>query len=764
MEGQEVLASLGASTVITEEEEEKPETVSPKFEAYDEEDCGYMVRILENEAFSMVVSAFRAQGMLSDYKKILLEHLKAALFISDERYLAEIRQAANDQTLSHIAQTLSPSYDTYAQWGLEGLSAVPYVEDIAPQDDSEERDRLMAANELLQLAQAHNASLSNENAALQELIALPKAPYVPERLRLLLRETEDDHESRIGTLRPSEESNARASRMACSSTETKIVQPSASGQSISVSRNAEEVSEERNRNAQHQAMASTSTSSSGVPSSPSKPVLVNKGAVLLKSTHNEELDSNHSGDHMRPKKRRLRQRDLSASCARVLPFRFQAPAPGQKNKPIRGNPDRSPGQTSPLCISNLASTSSLTTSSSVISSHPQLTSPSGTFRTVLTNPTAVINSGRLHQVSHMNTSGMVIKRARAVSSGGNESVLEGTLSRQVSNTPSVYRVQQPVQRAFIRSSSGQRFYATPIASAYSSPTRPYYGNPNAVAGFMRPGSSCSPRSSYTISSAPSTSSTCYSQPQTITSSEIQRLVAHAAASGQPHQYRTYKKPPPRPVVVTSSARLSVTSQRQGASSSLIPSISVAEMTGANYSSQQQQQLAVHQPLRLPSRTLPSVAITSAQRPSSILASTMKDNTPAKSDTQVQSTGSSTIEMEHSDPHSLSTDSSAARDSSEVVEQERGSDMDRSLFELSSAECSSHAIHLDCDELIPRPHCLHSNCGSISNEGIPVLVSHHEENRIINRDARIISGQFTNGLIRQENQNVISYVSTPQCIQ
>lgn len=99
----------------------------------------------------------------------------------------------------------------------------------------------------------------------------------------------------------------------------------------------------------------------------------------------------------------------------------------------------------------------------------------------------------------------------------------------------------PCYVLFCRSSSGQRFYASPIVSAYNNPTRPYYGSPNTVVGFMRSVPSSSPRSSYTISSGPSTSSACHLQPQTITSSEIQRLVAQAAASGQPQQYRTVRR-------------------------------------------------------------------------------------------------------------------------------------------------------------------------------------------------------------------------------
>lgn len=58
---------------------------------------------------------------------------------------------------------------------------------------------------------------------------------------------------------------------------------------------------------------------------------------------------------------------------------------------------------------------------------------------------------------------------------------------------------------------------------------------------MRSASSSSPRSSYTISSGPGASPACHLQPQTITSSEIQRLVVQAAASGQSQQYRTVRR-------------------------------------------------------------------------------------------------------------------------------------------------------------------------------------------------------------------------------
>uniref|UniRef100_A0A915PEM3 ENT domain-containing protein n=1 Tax=Setaria digitata TaxID=48799 RepID=A0A915PEM3_9BILA len=844
MDEQEFPMSSKASSTVSEQKTNHTidvdkrlpkEALKVKSSTYDEEDCSYMLRILEKDAFSTIVSAFRAQGMLNDYKRVLLEHLKSALFISDEYYHAEIRQAANDEVLSKIAETLNPSYDTYAQWGIEGLDPIPHFDDIPIQDDIDDDGNLSDANELLRLAKAHNARLRNANVALHQMISLPKAPYVPERLRLLLRETEKDYEGRIISFASGgDQINARNSRSGCGMIKTETLLRDASQQFGKITESAEEsyVDDSSQKTAlYYDVTPSTSTArpnsldlATSCPSSSSSstPVITSLDQAVLApksaAQGDESFDSQVIGEYVRPKKRRLRQRDLSATCARVLPFRFQSPAPGQKNKPIRGNPDRRPPrQTSPSGISNFTSASSLPSSPSVAGAHSSHVTTLPAFRTVPTSSTTVINSGRFHQVPHLFTSvkltimdyefylGVVIKRTRTLSSGGNESsALDGSsaISRQLSNAQNVFRIQQPVQRAYIRSSSGQRFYASPIVSAYNNPARPYYGNPNTVVGFMRSVSSSSPRSSYTISSGPSTSSSCHLQPQTITSSEIQRLVAQAAASGQPQQYRSVRRPPPRPVVLTSSPRFSVTNQRQGLSSSPAPFINLTEMSGTN-SCVLQQQLAVH-PVRVTHRTVPppsSSVVATTQRSHSVLSAGLDDNTSLTTNMPLQRAESSDLDLQHSDPDTIAAVNSITQDSDETMEQERRTDIDRPVITVTPDETSPQGanfsffvvdmvtvnginkylvVRLECDEvLLPESRCIlpgyENNSTNVqiaqlqqraANEEIPMIVSYRGANQDGSRDrtSHLVPEQYANGLIHQEGQNVINYVTASQCIQ
>ncbi|KAK6112832.1 ENT domain family protein [Brugia pahangi] len=787
---------------ITVNEKLTKERVTVRNNTYDEEDCSYMLRVLEKDAFSTVVSAFRAQGMLNGYKRILLEHLKTALFISDESYHAEIRQAANDEMLTKIAQTLSPSYDTYAQWGIEGLDPIPHYGDIPIQEDIDDNSNedQNVANELLRLAKTHNERLRDANTALHEMITLPKAPYVPERLRLLLRETENDYEGRVDILHSGEyESSARNSRITSGLIKSETLPFDETQQFKKNTQNAEELyvaNSNQKTTLYYDMMPSTSTArpsslelTTSCPSSSSSstPVVASadQGVLISKCglQDEEDFDSEITGEYLRPKKRRVRQRDLSATCARVLPFRFQSPAPGQKSKPIRGNPDRRPPrQTSPSGISSFTSTSSLPVTSSIIGTHSSHTTALSAFRTIPTS-SATSNSGRFHQIPHLFTSGVVIKRTRTLSSGGNESaVLDGssTFSRQLSNSQNVFRIQQPVQRAYIRSSSGQRFYASPIVSTYSNPTRPYYGNPNTVVGFMRSISSCSPRSSYTISSGPSTSSACHLQPQTITSSEIQRLVAQAAASGQPQQYRAIRRPPPRPVVLTSSSRFSIANQRQGFSASVAPFINLAEMTGVNSCSvQQQQQLAVH-PLRVTHRAVPSpCAVTTAtQRSHTVPSRTLDDSTSLTANAQLQHIDSRNLELQQSDLDTIAAVNSITQSNDGAMEQRHAADIDRSVVTVNPDEASSQ-VRLECDEvLLPESRCILPDYDNPANmqvaqlqqhgvsEEVPMIVSYRTENQDqnLNRATHLVPEQYANGLIHQEGQNVINYVTASQCIQ
>ncbi|EFO24849.2 hypothetical protein LOAG_03641 [Loa loa] len=773
MDQQESPMSSRINTATNDREKKHTITVDEKLtkkavrhDTYDEEDCSYMLRVLEKDAFSAVVSAFRAQGMLNNYKSVLLQHLKTALFISDESYHAEIRQAASDEVLTKIAQTLSPSYDTYAQWGIEGLDPIPHYDEIPIQEDIADDSDIdqNIANDLLRLAKTHNERLRDANIALHEMIALPKAPYVPERLRLLLRETENDYEGRIDTLHSGEdESSTRTSRVNSGLIKTETLPFDETQQFTRITQSAEElyVGNSNQKTALYYDMTpSTSTArpsslelTTSCPSSSSSstPIITSADQAFVSkcgAQDDEDFDSQIAGEYVKPKKRR---RDLSATCARVLPFRFQSPAPGQKTKPIRGNPDRRPPrQASPPGISSFTSTSSLPSNTSVIGTHSSHTTALPAFRNIPTSSTAN-SSGRFHQVPHLFTSGVVIKRTRTLSSGGNEpAVLDGssTFHRHLSNAQNVYRIQQPVQRAYIRSSSGQRFYASPIVSTYNNPTRPYYGNPNTVVGFMRSLPSNSPRSSYTISSGPSTSSACHLQPQTITSSEIQRLVAQAAAFGQPQQYRTVRRPPPRPVVLSSTSRFSVTNQRQGFSTSVTPFINSTEMTGENSCSvQQQQQLTVHPAPRVTRRTLPSSSVVAAatQRTHTVPATTLDDNTSLVTNTHLKHIDSGNLEMQQTDLDTIVAVNSITQGNDGTVEQKRGTDMDRSVVAANPVETASQ--------------------GAI-NEEVPMIVSYRAENQDgnLNRASHLVPEQYANGLIHQEGQNVINYVTASHCIQ
>uniref|UniRef100_A0A1I7X057 ENT domain-containing protein n=1 Tax=Heterorhabditis bacteriophora TaxID=37862 RepID=A0A1I7X057_HETBA len=98
---------------------------------WEEEDCSYLLRELERTAFSCVVSAMRAQGIMNNFKEVLLDHLKAALFINDDVFKMEMKRAANDECLSKIASVLNPSYDCFTEWA--GLGVDVEDDEFVPQ-------------------------------------------------------------------------------------------------------------------------------------------------------------------------------------------------------------------------------------------------------------------------------------------------------------------------------------------------------------------------------------------------------------------------------------------------------------------------------------------------------------------------------------------------------------------------------------------------------------------------------------------------------
>lgn len=65
----------------------------------------WVIRLfLELEAYSNMISVFRAQGALEDNRKKLLEELRAVLHISNDRHSAEARRVSNDELLATIAE------------------------------------------------------------------------------------------------------------------------------------------------------------------------------------------------------------------------------------------------------------------------------------------------------------------------------------------------------------------------------------------------------------------------------------------------------------------------------------------------------------------------------------------------------------------------------------------------------------------------------------------------------------------------------------
>lgn len=58
----------------------------------------------ELEAYSQVISTFRAQGSLNEKKSKILKELREIFHINEDRHKAEIRRASNDEELCTIAE------------------------------------------------------------------------------------------------------------------------------------------------------------------------------------------------------------------------------------------------------------------------------------------------------------------------------------------------------------------------------------------------------------------------------------------------------------------------------------------------------------------------------------------------------------------------------------------------------------------------------------------------------------------------------------
>uniref|UniRef100_A0A183BWR6 ENT domain-containing protein n=1 Tax=Globodera pallida TaxID=36090 RepID=A0A183BWR6_GLOPA len=137
------------------------------------EDCHFLLRALEKQAFENVVFAFRAHGPLTQYTELLLDHLKTALL-------------------------LNPSYDNDARWFSYGYDLTGIELAKIKKMSANQNSKLVShvGQNLCELHK-HNRSLPHANEALSLLMQLPKQPYVPERLRKFLNDTESNFGERI---------------------------------------------------------------------------------------------------------------------------------------------------------------------------------------------------------------------------------------------------------------------------------------------------------------------------------------------------------------------------------------------------------------------------------------------------------------------------------------------------------------------------------------------------------------------------------------
>ncbi|CAI4221580.1 unnamed protein product [Auanema sp. JU1783] len=153
-----------------------------KMPAWDEEDCSYLLRHMELTTFTNVVTALRAQGILSKSKSAFLESARRIFFIGDELFKAEIRRVANDENLIRIAAVLNPNYDSYADWGLLGAEFEDELDKPQPRlfDSSNSQS---VASALLSIADAHNGKVEEDNSS--PIFETGQVGCVPDNLRAM---------------------------------------------------------------------------------------------------------------------------------------------------------------------------------------------------------------------------------------------------------------------------------------------------------------------------------------------------------------------------------------------------------------------------------------------------------------------------------------------------------------------------------------------------------------------------------------------------
>ncbi|XP_062578349.1 BRCA2-interacting transcriptional repressor EMSY-like [Saccostrea cucullata] len=149
-------------------------TMWPMLLDISKEECKRILRRMELEAYSSIVSAFRAQGDLTKDKKKILQDLQSTLSISTERHRAEVRRAVNDEKLATIADHMcGPSTD--AEWMIEGRRLIPLMPRLVPQTAF-----TVTANQMANLQAEKNAAMpSPSRTGSKDLSSTSSSPPTP---------------------------------------------------------------------------------------------------------------------------------------------------------------------------------------------------------------------------------------------------------------------------------------------------------------------------------------------------------------------------------------------------------------------------------------------------------------------------------------------------------------------------------------------------------------------------------------------------------
>ncbi|VDM41218.1 unnamed protein product [Toxocara canis] len=820
----------------------------------DEEDCAYLLKSLEVDAFSCVVNAMRAQGMLTEYKELLLDHLKSALL-------------------------LNPSYDTYTEWGSIGNVPCPPLFSETPLYDEHDVEGLDVADQLLKLANSHNSTIDSTEAALLELIDLPKTPFVkwlPEKLRAILRETESSAEERVDVSISSDNSvhsvpmlnkmsnatlgkrgrkarvdSSRPPKCEVLTTEDEKQERYISatidqddlhmdGASRTEKKGAEmstadgvpsmicqEAKLEQNSAVEMDGVVGGGDGfvvhrPPGVLSPPVAPpssfsavgaTLPRSTAAILrptkldkkKSTSYDEQGDITGAEEEKPRRRRSKPRDnASCVCARVMPFIFEAVGPGQRGKPPRGNPDRRtakrPSPTSAPAFSSSAQMVNATVAG--LPTMPQQffsSSAPSSSRGVPLSPNTPSPVSRLHIATNtqhaISSPGLLIKRARTTSASGEQcSPSENgaiVYARSLVSASSLAKAQLPAPRTYMRPGTATKFFvsSSQAASAYSNPTRPYYGNPSAAAmGITVRGSALGNG----LTAAGASASTAIPEklshsPQNGQIGEVQHMAGH--------DYSTQA-----PVLVPAAHQQLRTVRRQSFSSAksgyavsgssavrLVAPVANSLNQGSSAGNHGQQLLQAtigpssHRPASSQSSHSPLPSPSGAPtRLSAFSMSCIQHMTAANQGiAQMQETADALADVNSI----LPDQASRAEDTNEMVKR---MDEDETAPDVERGSSISEGVRLECDEvMIPEQRCVVTALGSgpitanhlshhitphsasISQRVQPMslVVGYADgEEEAVARSHRLIPQEYVNGVIQHDGHDTVGLVPTGHCLR